>query len=109
MRRSGRTTRIADNCVQVFFEFGQVTPVDHYAHTQDDVIRMNKHLVRIISRRLELEHGIKAGIMCKNNTLMKTLYWGIEDPSESDVNNHRCNKLCRPVSDGFHFYIRNTK
>jgi hypothetical protein len=50
-RRSGRTTRLADTCVQEFFKNGFTVCRDHYPG-----YRMNDYLWNIVMKRLTLEH-----------------------------------------------------
>lgn len=50
-RRSGRTTRIADRCVQEFFKEGYTICVDHHS-----TFKAHKYLLDIVRRRLSREH-----------------------------------------------------
>lgn len=52
-RRTGRTTRLVDNCVQDFFDNGFCFTKDHWG-TKDS----NRRLMEIVLRRLYLEHNI---------------------------------------------------
>ena len=50
-RRSGRTTRLADQYIQQFFDVGEVKITDHTKHTES-----SKHLIKVICGRLDNEH-----------------------------------------------------
>ena len=50
-RRSGRTTRLADQYIQQFFDIGEVKISDHTNHRDS-----NRHLIKVICSRLDNEH-----------------------------------------------------
>lgn len=52
-RRTGRTTRIIDQCVQEFFTQGYTICLDH--HPSD---RMSEYVLNRVVHRLSSEHGI---------------------------------------------------
>jgi len=56
-RRSGRTTRCADQAIQTLFEKGYVYLIDHH-----DTERMSKYLLDIVERRLDREHRLVRGV-----------------------------------------------
>ena len=55
LRRSGRTTRLADQLVQEFFNTGVAWCIDHYSGNHKE---MNVRLHRIVFDRLVNEHQI---------------------------------------------------
>ena len=55
LRRSGRTTRLADQLVQDFFNTGVAWCIDHHSGNSKE---MNVRLHRIVFDRLHHEHGI---------------------------------------------------
>ena len=56
MRRSGRTTRLADEAIQFLFENGTCCIADHHNTTNS-----NNKLLLLILKRLDSEHGIDIG------------------------------------------------
>lgn len=59
MRRSGRTTRLIDDAVQTLFTQGEVTPMPHLDIPNEVWRKEQDRMVKILCRRVELEHGIK--------------------------------------------------
>lgn len=55
-RRSGRTTRLADQYIQELFEKGEVVVIDHHGPTKEEAAAMSEFLTRIILRRISFEH-----------------------------------------------------
>lgn len=53
MRRSGRTTRLADNCIQELFTKGYTICRDHYTESE----LPSRLLFDIVVRRLNSEHN----------------------------------------------------
>jgi hypothetical protein len=53
-RRSGRTTRIIDKCVQDFFDYNKCEVKDHYLTRES-----NLRVLRIVLERLRNEHGVR--------------------------------------------------
>lgn len=52
IRRSGRTTRLADSYIQDLFKNGKIQVTDHYQESNSG----DRHLFDIIMNRLSLEH-----------------------------------------------------
>lgn len=57
-RATGRTTRLADNCVQEFFDNGFCFTKDHWGTKDSD-----RRLMEIVLRRLYLEHNITSNMV----------------------------------------------
>lgn len=54
MRKSGRTTRLADEAIQALFHLGECYIWDH--HLDGKSMKANKHLFEVVMRRLDIEH-----------------------------------------------------
>lgn len=57
-RRSGRSTRIVDESIQLLFKYKVCAVVDHYYDMHTDGSALNRELCNRVLRRLEVEHGI---------------------------------------------------
>lgn len=57
-RRTGRTTRAADEAIQILFNYGVVHIVDHH---HDSGAKSHKRLLNIVVDRLIREHGVIVG------------------------------------------------
>ncbi len=71
-RQSGRTTRLADNCIQEIFTKGFTICRDHFAS-----IEMNLYLFDIVYDRLRREHQFSLGrlIINRNDKYITTKEW----------------------------------
>lgn len=70
LRRSGRTTRLADSYIQELFDKGTITVADHFTHTEDGKCfkHESKRLMKTIITRLLLEHNIGVRDVAFNNS-----------------------------------------
>ena len=54
MRKSGRTTRLADEAIQALFHLGECYIWDH--HLDGKNMQANNYLFEMVMRRLDIEH-----------------------------------------------------
>ena len=54
MRKSGRTTRLADEAIQALFHLGECYIWDH--HLDGKSMQANNYLFEMVMRRLDIEH-----------------------------------------------------
>lgn len=58
LRRSGRTTRLADSYIQELFDKGTITVADHFTHSENGrpFPNASRNLFDVVSTRMEREH-----------------------------------------------------